>query len=194
MSVTLVTTKAQQRTAALARRDALAVSERRAAAQRIAQRRFPVPFGEGTVIAGYSPVRSECDPVPLMRSLAGKGAQLALPVVEPKDKTLSFAEWRQGEQLAAGPFGILQPRPAALDIEPDILIVPLVAFDRAGHRIGYGVGYYDRALAALRAKRPVIAVGIAFAIQQIDAVVADANDQRLDLVLTEREVIDPRAR
>jgi 5-formyltetrahydrofolate cyclo-ligase len=194
MSISLVTTKAQQRTAALARRDALAVSERRAAAQKIAQRRFPVPFGEGTVIAGYSPVRSECDPVPLMRSLAGKGAQLALPVVEPRDKTLSFAEWRQGEQLAAGPFGILQPRPGALDVEPDILLVPLVAFDRLGHRIGYGVGYYDRALAALRAKRPVIAVGIAFAVQQIDAVVADANDQRLDLVLTEREVIDPRAR
>jgi 5-formyltetrahydrofolate cyclo-ligase len=194
MAVTLVTTKAQQRTAALARRDALAVAERRAAAQKIAQRRFPVPFGEGTVIAGYSPVRSECDPVPLMRSLAGKGAQLALPVVEPRDKTLSFAEWRQGEQLAAGPFGILQPRPGALDLEPDILLVPLVGFDRTGHRIGYGVGYYDRALAALRAKRPVIAVGIAFAIQQIDAVVADANDERLDLVLTEREVIDPRAK
>jgi 5-formyltetrahydrofolate cyclo-ligase len=194
MSISLVTTKAQQRTAALARRDALAVSERRAAAQKIAQRRFPVPFGEGTVIAGYSPVRSECDPVPLMRSLAGKGAQLALPVVEPKDKSLSFAEWRQGEQLAAGPFGILQPRPGALDVEPDILLVPLVGFDRTGHRIGYGVGYYDRALAALRAKRPVIAVGIAFATQEIEAVVADANDQRLDLVLTEREVIDPRAR
>jgi 5-formyltetrahydrofolate cyclo-ligase len=194
MAVTLVTTKAQQRTAALARRDALAVAERRAAAQKIAQRRFPVPFGEGTVIAGYSPVRSECDPVPLMRSLAGKGAQLALPVVEPKDKTLSFAEWRQGEQLAAGPFGILQPRPGALDVEPDILLVPLVGFDRTGRRIGYGVGYYDRALAALRARRPVIAVGIAFAIQEIEAVVADANDQRLDLVLTEREVIDPRAR
>jgi len=194
MPISLVTTKAQQRTAALARRDALAVSERRAAAQKIAQRRFPVPFGEGTVIAGYSPVRSECDPVPLMRSLAGKGAQLALPVVEPKDKTLSFAEWRQGEQLAAGPFGILQPRASALDVEPDIVLVPLVGFDRSGHRIGYGVGYYDRALKGLRAKRPVIAVGIAFAIQEIDSIVADANDQRLDLVLTEREMVDPRAR
>lgn len=194
MSISLVTTKSQQRTAALARRDALAVADRRAAAQKIAQRRFPVPFGEGTVIAGYSPVRSECDPVPLMRSLAGKGAQLALPVVEPKDKALSFAEWRQGEQLAAGPFGILQPRANALDVEPDIILVPLVGFDRKGHRIGYGVGYYDRALKALRAKRPVIAVGIAFAIQEIDAVVAGEHDERLDLVLTERDVIDPGAR
>jgi 5-formyltetrahydrofolate cyclo-ligase len=124
---------------------------------------------------------------------AGKGAQLALPVVEPRDKTLSFAEWRQGEQLAAGPFGILQPRPSALDVEPDIILVPLVGFDRSGHRIGYGVGYYDRALKSLRAKRPVIAVGIAFAIQEIDAIVAGEHDERLDLVLTEREVIDPRA-
>jgi len=194
MAVTLVTTKSQQRTAALARRDALGVADRRAAAQKIAQRRFPVPFGEGTIIAGYSPVRSECDPVPLMRSLAGKGAQLALPVVEPKDKTLSFAEWRQGEQLAAGPFGILQPRASALDVEPDIILVPLVGFDRSGHRIGYGVGYYDRTLQALRARKPVVAVGIAFVIQEIDTVVADANDQRLDLVLTEREMIDPRIR
>jgi 5-formyltetrahydrofolate cyclo-ligase len=193
MSVTLVTTKAQQRTAALARRDVLPVSERRAASQKIAQRRFPVPFGEGTVVAGYSPVRSECDPIPLMRSLAGKGVQLALPVIE-KGKTLSFAEWRQGEQLTAGPFGILQPRPGALDVEPDIILVPLVGFDRSGHRIGYGVGYYDRALQALRARRPVIAVGVAFAIQEIDAIVADANDQQLDLILTEREIVDPRSR
>lgn len=193
MSISLVTTKAQQRTAALARRDALPITERRAASQKIAQRRFPVPLGEGTVVAGYSPVRSECDPIPLMRSLAGNGAQLALPVIE-KDKTLSFAEWRQGEQLTAGPFGILQPRPSALDVEPDIILVPLVGFDRSGHRIGYGVGYYDRTLQALRARKPVVAVGIAFAIQEIDTVVADANDQRLDLVLTEREMIDPRIR
>jgi 5-formyltetrahydrofolate cyclo-ligase len=193
MSISLVITKAQQRASALARRDALPVADRRAAAQKIAQRRFPVPFGEGMVVAGYSPVRSECDPVPLMRSLAGKGAQLALPVVE-KDKTLSFAEWRQGEQLAAGPFGILQPRASALDVEPDIILVPLVGFDRAMHRIGYGVGYYDRALKALRAKKPVIAIGIAFAIQEIDAVVANAHDEHLDLVLTEREVIDPGAK
>ena len=194
MSLSLVTTKAQQRTAALARRDALPVADRRAAAQKIAQRRFPVPFGEGTVVAGYSPVRSECDPTPLMRSLAGKGVQLALPVVETKSKTLSFAEWRQGEQLAAGPFGILQPGPSALDLEPDVILVPLVAFDRAGHRIGYGVGYYDRALKELRKRRPVIAVGIAFATQEVDAVAADPHDERLDLVLTERELIDPRAK
>ncbi len=94
-------------------------------------RRFPVPLGEGTIVAGYSPIRSECDPVPLMRSLAAKGAQLALPVVHAKDKELSFSEWRQGEQLVAGPYGILQPRAEAIPLEPDIILVPLAAFDRA---------------------------------------------------------------
>jgi 5-formyltetrahydrofolate cyclo-ligase len=193
MPISLVNaTKAQQRAAALARRDALPVTDRRAASQKIAVRRFPVPFGEGTVIAGYSPIRSECDPVPLMRGLAAKGAQLAMPVVEGKDKPLSFSEWRQGEQLMAGPFGILQPRPEALPLEPDILLVPLVAFDRACHRIGYGVGHYDRTLADLRKRKPVIAVGIAFATQEVEKIAAGDHDQHLDLVLTEREVIDPR--
>jgi 5-formyltetrahydrofolate cyclo-ligase len=193
MSISLVNaTKSQQRAAALARRDALPVADRRAASQKIALRRFPVPFGEGTVIAGYSPIRSECDPTPLLRSLAAKGAQLALPVVEGKDKPLSFSEWRQGEQLTAGPFGILQPRPEALPLEPDIILVPLVAFDRACRRIGYGAGYYDRTLADLRRRKPVIAVGIAFATQEVEKIVFGDHDERLDLVLTEREVIDPR--
>ncbi len=109
-------------------------------------RRFPVPLGEGTIVAGYSPIRSECDPVPLMRSLAAKGAQLALPIVHAKDKELTFSEWRQGEQLVAGPYGILQPRVEAIPLEPDIILVPLTAFDRRCRRIGYGAGYYDRTL------------------------------------------------
>jgi len=193
MSISLVAaSKASLRSTALERRDGLPITDRRAAARAIAQRRFPVPFGEGTIIAGYSPIRSECDPVPLMRGLAAKGAQLALPVVKANDKPLSFSEWNQGAQLTAGPFGILQPRPDALIVEPDIILVPLLAFDRKGGRIGYGAGYYDRTLADLRKRKPAIAVGIAFAAQEIDAVPADSNDQRLDLVLTEREVIDPR--
>ena len=152
---------------------------------------FSVSVRRRHVVAGYSPVRSECDPVPLMRSLAGKGAQLALPVSR-RTRPCRSRNGVRANNSTAGPFGILQPRPSALDVEPDIILVPLVGFDRSGHRIGYGVGYYDRALQALRARRPVIAVGVAFAIQEIDAVVADANDQHLDLILTERDVIDPR--
>jgi 5-formyltetrahydrofolate cyclo-ligase len=184
------TTKAQLRTAALAARDALPVADRRRAAQAIAMRRFPVPLGEGTIVAGYSPIRSECDPVPLMRSLAGKGAQLALPVIDGKDKPLSFSEWRQGGHLVAGPFGILQPRTDAISVDPDIILVPLAAFDRDLRRIGYGAGYYDRTLAALRQqRRVVVAVGIAFAAQEVAEIPLDEHDEGLDLVLTERETI-----
>ena len=96
-------------------RDALPVADRRRAAQTIAMRRFPVPLGEGTIVAGYSPIRSECDPVPLMRSLAGEGrAARAAGRRMRKDKELSFSEWRQGGQLVAGPYGILQPRAEAI--------------------------------------------------------------------------------
>src|SRR5690349_6790738 len=156
MSDDLAQSKKKIRNAALAARDALPVADRRRAAQAIAMRRFPVPLGEGTIVAGYSPIRSECDPVPLMRSLAGKGAQLALPVIDGKDKPLSFSEWRQGGHLVAGPFGILQPRADAVSVDPDIILVPLAAFDRKLRRIGYGAGYYDRTLSALRQQRRVV--------------------------------------
>jgi 5-formyltetrahydrofolate cyclo-ligase len=193
MEATSASAKSALRAAALAARDALAVAERRRAAQTIAMRRFPVPLGEGTIVAGYSPIRSECDPVPLMRSLAAKGAQLALPVVHTRDKELTFSEWRQGEQLTAGPYGILQPRVEAIPLDPDIILVPLTAFDRRCRRIGYGAGYYDRTLEILRKQRPVIAVGIAFAVQEVEAIPVESHDERLDLVLTERETIDFRS-
>src|SRR5262249_9214343 len=112
MSISLVAaSKASLRATALERRDGLPITDRRApraAGRASAQRGFPVPFGEGPPIAGYSPLRSECDPGPLRRGLAAKGAKLALPVVDAKDKPLSFSEWNQGAQLTAGPFGILQ--------------------------------------------------------------------------------------
>jgi 5-formyltetrahydrofolate cyclo-ligase len=190
MSDDLAQSKKKIRNAALAARDALPVADRRRAAQAIAMRRFPVPLGEGTIVAGYSPIRSECDPVPLMRSLAGKGAQLALPVIDGKDKPLSFSEWRQGGHLVAGPFGILQPRADAVSVDPDIILVPLAAFDRKLRRIGYGAGYYDRTLSALRQqRRVVVAVGIAFAAQEVAGIPADEHDEGLDLVLTEQEMI-----
>jgi 5-formyltetrahydrofolate cyclo-ligase len=186
-------TKTALRARALAARDALPVAERRRAAQTIAMRRFPAPVGEGTIVAGYSPIRNECDPVPLMRSLAANGAELALPIVHAGGVPLTFSEWRQGEQLIAGPYGILQPRAESIPLDPDIILVPVAAFDRACHRIGYGRGYYDRTLAILRKRRPVIAVGIAFAAQEVEAIPSGGHDERLDLVLTERETIDFRS-
>ncbi len=98
--------------------------------------------------------------------------------------------WTFGAPLKAGQWGIREPLPDAAEVAPDILIVPLAAFDRAGHRIGYGAGYYDMTINALRARKKVVAIGIAFAAQEIAHVPATERDERLDLVLTERETID----
>jgi 5-formyltetrahydrofolate cyclo-ligase len=113
-------------------------------------------------------------------------------VVAGREKPLIMREWVFGEPLVAGVWGIREPKPEAAELEPDILLVPLIAFDRAGHRIGYGAGYYDLTIVQLRARKAIIAVGLAFAVQEIAAVPATPRDALLDLVLTEREVIDLR--
>jgi 5-formyltetrahydrofolate cyclo-ligase len=184
--------KAELRRQALARRDALPAAERAAAAETIALRTFPVAVKSGTIVAGFMPMKSEINPLPLMRKLAAAGARLALPAVAGQGKPLIMRAWAFGEPLAAGVWGIREPEPAAPEVAPDILIVPLLAFDRAGQRIGYGAGYYDMTIAALRARQPVAAIGVAFAAQEIAAVPATPRDAPLDLVLTEREVIDLR--
>jgi 5-formyltetrahydrofolate cyclo-ligase len=98
-----------------------------------------------------------------------------------------------GDALASGVWGIREPRPEALEVFPDILIVPLLAFDRSGHRIGYGAGYYDRTIAGLRALKKVLVVGIAFAVQEFTHVPTTPHDADLDLVMTEHEVIRVRS-
>jgi 5-formyltetrahydrofolate cyclo-ligase len=177
---------------ALARRDALPAPERAAAAAAVAARPFPVPIVPGAIVSGYSPLKSEFNPVPLMRKLSDAGAQLALPVVAGRGKPLVMRAWTFGAPLAAGVWGIREPKADAPEVAPDILLVPLLAFDRAGHRIGYGAGYYDMTIKALRAQKPVVAVGLAFVAQEVGTVPATPRDARLDLVLTEREVIDFR--
>jgi 5-formyltetrahydrofolate cyclo-ligase len=189
---TLVDMKAALRREALARRDALPAQVRQAAAEAVAVREFPVDVPPGVLVSGFSPIGSEINPLPLMRRLAGRGARLALPVVIGRGKPLVFRAWAPGEPLGKGVWGIREPRAEAAEVMPDILLVPLAAFDRTGHRIGYGAGYYDLTLSALRAHKPILAVGLAYAVQEIAAVPATARDARLDLVLTEREVIDCR--
>jgi 5-formyltetrahydrofolate cyclo-ligase len=184
--------KATLRRDAIARRDALPPEERQAAAEAIAARKFPLAMAPGTIVSGFMPLKSEINPLPLMRKLAAQGARLALPVLIGRGKPLILREWVFGEPLAAGVWGIREPKPEAAVVDPDILLVPLLTFDRAGHRIGYGAGYYDLTLGQLRARKPVIAVGLAFAAQEVAAVPATRRDARLDLVLTEREVLDLR--
>ena len=187
-----VEVKARLRREALARRDGLPPEMRQAAAETLATRAFPAEVPPGMRVSGFSPIGSEINPLALMRRLAGQGARLALPVVVGRGQPLVFRAWAFGEPLGKGAWGIREPRADAPEVEPDILLVPLAAFDRTGQRIGYGAGYYDLTLAALRARKPILAVGLAYAAQEIPAVPATARDARLDLVLTEREVIDCR--
>ena len=174
----------------IARRDALPPDVRSAAAEAIAARAFPFAVAAGTTLSGFMPMQSEINPLPLMKKLADAGAQLALPVTGPRGQPLVMRAWTWGEPLASGVWGIREPRSEALPVDPDILLVPLLAFDRAGARLGYGGGYYDLTLTQLRSHKPVIAVGLGYAIQEIDRVPTTPRDALLDLVLTEREVID----
>jgi 5-formyltetrahydrofolate cyclo-ligase len=184
--------KAELRKSAAARRDALPPEVRVAAAEAIAARAFPVAVRPGVIVSGFMPVRSEINPLPLMRKLVGQGARLALPVIAGRGKPLIMRTWHFDDPLDRGQWSIREPKAEAAEVEPDIILVPLSAFDRAGQRIGYGVGYYDQTIHRLRALKTVTAVGVAFAAQEVPAVPSTPRDERLDLVLTEREVIDLR--
>jgi 5-formyltetrahydrofolate cyclo-ligase len=186
--------KAILRREATARRDALPAAERQQAAEAIAARPFPVAVPSGAIVSGFMPLKSEINPLPLMRKLAEAGAQLALPAVAGKGQPLIMRAWAFGAPLASGVWGIREPMADAPAVDPDVLIVPLLAFDRRGDRLGYGAGYYDMTLTALRARKPVVAVGIGYAAQEVDRVPTTPRDARLDLVLTDRETIDFRSR
>ena len=185
--------KVTLRREALARREALHADLRAAAAQAIAARPFPIAVPAGAIVSGFMPLKNEINPLPLLLNLAQAGARLALPAVAGRGKPLTMRAYAAGDQLASGAWGIREPKPEAPEVLPDILIVPLLAFDRRGHRIGFGAGYYDMTITALRAHKPIVAVGIAFAAQEIDSVPTTPRDARLDLVLTERETIDVRS-
>jgi len=184
--------KTEIRRTATARRDALPAAERMAAAQAIAERGLPVEVAPGTVVSGFSPLKSEISPLPLLRHLADAGVSLALPVVAGRGHPLIMRAWSFGAPLVSGVWGIREPPADAPELFPDILIVPLLAFDRSGHRVGYGAGYYDMTINRLRAMKPVTAIGIAFAAQEIAEVPATPRDAPLDIVLTERGAIDFR--
>ena len=141
----------------------------------------------GVDLSGFMPIRTEIDPLPAMAEAAAHG-RVCVPVIEAAGKPLKFREWEPGCALIDGPFGAKIP--ASGDwIEPEIVIVPLVAFDRNGGRLGYGGGFYDRTLEGLRARRATLAVGFAFAAQEQDNLPLEATDQPLDYIVTEQGVI-----
>jgi len=144
------------------------------------------------VISGYCPIRTEIDPTPLMAALHAAGRRLCVPVIQGRGQPLTFREWRPDAELVTGNFGARVP--VAGDwLEPNLLIVPLLAFDAGGGRLGYGGGFYDRTLAALRAKRRVVAVGFAYAAQQFSGLPREATDEPLDIIVTEQALIRPQA-
>jgi 5-formyltetrahydrofolate cyclo-ligase len=138
----------------------------------------------GKVLSGYMPMRTEIDPLTAMAAHQGV---VGVPVIMGKAMPLRFREWSPGCRLVEGAFKAMIPEEGAW-VEPAVLIVPLLAFDARGYRLGYGGGFYDRTLEGLRARGPVLAVGFAFAAQEVAEVPIDATDQRLDAMVTEKGV------
>jgi len=135
------------------------------------------------VVSGFSPLADEFRAWPLLRRLHGEGRALAMPVMQGKGQPLIFRAWSPGDAMDKAVWGIAEPKPDKAQVEPDILLVPLLAFDAAGWRLGYGGGYYDRTLRALRARKTIIAVGLGYDESQVDAVPHLDYDERLDWVL-----------
>lgn len=175
--------KAAARKAAFARR-AMAHAEGRDAAAQAALAAY-LGAGGGRVLAGYLPIRTEIDPVPVMADWDGP---VSVPFIEGKGLPLRFRLWRPGCAMVEGPFGVQVPE-GEEEAVPDVLIVPLLAFDRHGGRLGYGGGFYDRTLFRLRAAGPVRAVGYAYAAQQVASLPSEPTDAPLDAVVTEEGVI-----
>lgn len=136
----------------------------------------------GGVLAGYMPMRSEIDPLPAM---AAHADPVCVPVIVARDAPLRFRQWEEDAPLEKGMFGAMIPVSGEW-LVPDLVIVPLLAFDARGYRLGYGGGFYDRTLESLRAARPTVAIGFAFSAQEVAAVPIEPTDQRLDWIVTER--------
>lgn len=164
------------------------------AVARLALARLPdLGFVPGTVIAGYWPISTELDVRPLLARLERAGMACALPAIEPGRDVLVFRRWHPGEPLVPGIFETFQPPATAAEVVPGALLVPLLAVDRAGGRLGHGRGWYDRTLAALRlaagAAGSPPAIGVCFASQVIDSVPCDGGDQPVDRILTGNDLV-----
>jgi 5-formyltetrahydrofolate cyclo-ligase len=154
-------------------------------ATRIARVADDLEIAQDAIVSFYWPMGDEADPRALAHALAAHGHRLALPVVVAKKSPLHFREWREGEALIVHPFGMHEPPENAARVTPDVLLVPLLAFDAKGTRLGYGGGFYDRTLHALAKKR---AIGVAFAGQEVEALPCHEHDHPLDAVITEKGV------
>ncbi|WP_323761768.1 5-formyltetrahydrofolate cyclo-ligase [Maricaulis sp.] len=157
-------------------------------------RNFPDDWlpAAGTPVAGYWPLDGEIDPRPLMRRLAARGHPLCLPVVQGQGRPLVFRAWTDGDALLPGGLGVMEPLADRSPLKPGLVLVPLLACDGSGNRLGFGKGYYDFTLAGLRAAGPVRAIGLSFESQLLAVIPAQAHDQPLDGLVTESRALDFR--
>ena len=191
MTLLSVASKDALRREALARRGAVALDLRERFSARLADEGLAIAQRvEAHIVSAFMPIRDEPDTLPLLGALAAHGFRTALPVTVSRAAPLVFRRWRAGEPTRRGAMNIPEPLEDAAALDPDLLFVPVACFDRRGHRIGYGAGHYDRTLAALRAKGAVTAVGVAYHAALTPRIPDEAHDQRLDFILTERELID----
>ncbi|MEO1251583.1 MAG: 5-formyltetrahydrofolate cyclo-ligase [Pseudomonadota bacterium] len=165
-----------------------AAADKRPDAARHAARVFldAIPIDDNAIVALYHPIRDELDTEPLAAELIGRGIAIALPVAARKPAPLVFRAYAPGDELKRGAFGEMVPSEDAAAVTPHIIVAPLLGYTRRGDRLGYGGGYYDRTLAALRAESAFLAVGYAFADQEVDALPVSPLDHRLDWIVTER--------
>jgi 5-formyltetrahydrofolate cyclo-ligase len=186
-----VSRKGALREEALRRRGALAPEIRAMFSARLAGEGLAIARRVGaSAVSVFFSIKDEPDTLPLIAALAENGFGVALPITVSRAAPLAFRLWRPGDPTQPGAMAIHEPLASAKIVDPDLLFVPLACFDRRGHRIGYGAGHYDRSLAALRAKGPVTAVGVAYSVAQAPEIPDEPHDQRLDFILTERELID----
>lgn len=188
MTSTAAPSKAVLRTQALARRRALPPQARDDLTRRLTQEGLRLAsHWAPSAISAFYPVRGEPDTLMLFAALVQAGFATALPAVVGRDTHLEFRRWRPGDQAELGPMGIPEPLATAGTVEPDMLFVPLACFDRRGHRIGYGAGFFDRSLERLRAVKRIRAIGVAYGVCEVAAVPYEPHDQLLDAVVTEQE-------
>jgi 5-formyltetrahydrofolate cyclo-ligase len=177
--------KSAARTEAHARRAAAHARHGALAGERVAQHGLEfLAIEPSAIVSGFSAIRDEINPAPLLARLAAKGHRLCLPVMQGKGLPLVFRAWAPGDEMGTAAWGIAEPLPSRAALEPDVVLVPLLAFDPQGYRLGYGGGFYDRSIQRLRKLKPIAAVGIAYDEQNIDAVPHLDYDQPLDWVLT----------
>ena len=195
MSESVFEQKRALRSEARERRRRVVAATGKQASERLADNYFKAAAGftnrsPKSAVSGYWPMAEEMDVRPLMARLHAKGHAIALPVVVGKGKPLIFRRWQPGSALGEAGFGLHQPSADAPALVPEILLVPLLAFDPFGFRLGWGGGFYDRTLEALRKVHPVIAIGVAYAAQRVERVPRTERDQPLDWVVTDEGYIE----